>query len=75
MSRHVPLVTSDAKVLREYFDEGTVFAEPTAPAVRAAVSAAMEGRAQLRAQMRSLHARRVAEWQQALHALEERLRA
>ncbi|MFN2626140.1 MAG: glycosyltransferase [Mycobacteriales bacterium] len=62
LALHVPLVTSDTAVLREFFQEGAAFTSTEPSAIAEAIRTALRNGDQLREGMRRLHARRAAGW-------------
>lgn len=56
-----PLVTSNTDVLRSYFGEAAIYAEPTGPSIAAALTAAIDNSQQLGFEMESLAKRKAQE--------------
>jgi hypothetical protein len=59
-----PLVTSDTKALRAYFNRGTVYSDHTPESLAAAITAGLEARALLTVEMGLLKAELDRRWRQ-----------
>ncbi|HEX6654705.1 MAG TPA: glycosyltransferase family 4 protein [Candidatus Limnocylindria bacterium] len=75
MSHGTPVITSDWPLLRDYFDEGTVHVDNTAPGIAAGVRALLADPQAARAGMARLRQRRREEWEAARAELVEILEA
>jgi GT2 family glycosyltransferase len=62
LAAHVPLVTSDFAVLREYFSLGTLFVAPNAESIAAAVAEAVVSRDRLSVEMQRLYQEKLDSW-------------
>ena len=75
LSRHKPLLTSDTRVLREYFTKGTAFTSPHQDDIRAGIVYCLENRATLADGMAVLHSQKLASWSSELDRVKEMLQA
>jgi glycosyltransferase involved in cell wall biosynthesis len=62
LSCHKPLLTSDTRVLREYFTKGTVFTSPHPDDIRVGVVECLENQDTLAEGMATLHRDKLATW-------------
>jgi glycosyltransferase involved in cell wall biosynthesis len=65
-----PLVTSDTKALRAFFNRGTVYSRHEPASLAAAVSRALADRARLTAEMKTLKQELARSWSDRRHALQ-----
>lgn len=69
LEAHTPLVTSPMRVLKEYFGDHAIYAEPVAAGIAAAMQQALADGDSLRPAMASLFAEKVIEQDEALGAI------
>ena len=73
LSYHRPLLTSNTRVLREYFSKGAVFTSPRPDDIHAGVLECLENQHSLANEMAMLHRQKLASWRSELERVKEAL--
>lgn len=65
-----PLITSDHRVLREYYGDCALYAEPTPASLASAIAGALDQADTLQPKLAALRKRRAEEWRNAAARLD-----